>query len=214
MQALLITLAVLAVLALLLLSSAVLTVRLDENFTLYIRYLFIRIRLYPQKEQRAKKKDAGGQTKKEKADKPKKPNPFQRLVEEKGFLEAVGQLCEIAKEAMARLSQLLRHVRICPFRLEITAGGEDAAETALIYGGICAAVYPVLGTLCSLSHVRRFETDIHPDFDGGKSYARLLAKCRLRPVFVILFIIELAFDIYKWKVGKPASATVKEGVQK
>lgn len=214
MQALLIVLAVLALLALLLFSSVVLTVRLDDDFTLYIRYLFVRIRLYPQKEKRAKKEADGGQTKKKKAERPKKPNPFQRIVEEKGFLEAVGQMCEIAKEVMARLRQLLRHARIYPLRLEIAAAGEDAAETALTYGGICAAVYPMLGTLYTLAHVRRFEADIHPDFDGGKSYVRLLAKFRLRPVFAVHFLIGLTFDIYKWKAGKPASPTVKEGVQK
>ena len=211
MQALLITLAVLALLALLLLSSVNLTLRLDQDFTLYVRYLFIRIRLYPQKEKKEKDEGGGKRAKKEKG---KKPNPFRRMAEEEGFLAAVGRICEIAKEMINRLNRLLRRVRISPFQLEIAAAGEDAAETALIYGGVCAAVYPVLGALCSLSRVRRLEAELHPDFDGGKSRVRLFFTCRLRLVFALHFILGLAFDIAKWKAGKPASQTVKEGVHK
>ena len=179
----LVLLILLAVLALLLLSPVVLTCRLDEDFCLTVSYLFLRFRLYPkkEKEKRPKKKAA-----KEAAAKQKKPNPFQRMVDEQGFAGAVGQVCQLVKTMMARLGWLLGHAKAKPFHLEIAVGGEDAAAVALAYG----------------------------DFDGGNSFVKLYTKLRLRPLFAVFFLAGLTLDLVKWKAGQPASQTVKEGAEK
>ena len=207
----LVLLILLAVLALLLLSPVVLTCRLDEDFCLTVSYLFLRFRLYPkkEKEKRPKKKAA-----KEAAAKQKKPNPFQRMVDEQGFAGAVGQVCQLVKTMMARLGWLLGHAKAKPFHLEIAVGGEDAAAVALAYGGVCAAAYPVLGGLWELMRFGGFRTDIHPDFDGGNSFVKLYTKLRLRPLFAVFFLAGLTLDLVKWKAGQPASQTVKEGAEK
>lgn len=216
MQALLIVLAVILLLLILLSLPVTLDVRLEDSCRLTLRWLFLRFSLYPRPEKERKK---AGPEKKEKSKKPaeKKPavsNPLRQIAEEQGFPAAVEEACRLIQLLASRFRRLLTHVRADPFRLEISVGGEDAAETAIAYGGVCAAVYPALGVLWQLIRFGRFTADISPDFSGGKSRVRLRAAFRLSPLTALCFLVGFILDVIKWKAGQPAPATVKEGVQK
>ena len=71
---------------------------------------------------------------------------------------------------------LLKRMRIKRFRLIAVCAGEDAADTAIEYGVLCSAVYPLLGYIetnvksmkntdvrigCDFENEAYFETDIH-----------------------------------------------------
>ena len=206
---------VLGLLALLLLGRASLIVRYDGDLSVVFQYYFLRYTIYPKKENKPKKQDKKGKAKKEQS-REKKQNPFQKLVGEKGFVEAVGEVCRLVKTVLTRFHRLLLHAEADPFYLDLTVAGEDAAATAIAYGGVCAAIYPLLGAAWSIVKVGRFRADIQPDFDDGPSQARLHVRLRLRPLYALHFLCGIIKDYVK---GKSAPAednrkSSKEGAGK
>ena len=208
---------VLALLILLLLGRVSLAIRYDTGLSVTLGWLFFRGTLYPKKKDKGKKKTKRGQAK-ESVRKEMKPDPFRQLVEERGIAAAVGEVCGLMRAVLSRFGRLLSHVKADPLELELTVAGEDAAATAVEYGGVCALVYPLIGAVWSAVRVGRFRADIRPDFDGGQWSARLRVRLRLRPIFALWFVWLGAMDYIKWKSARPAENgiqnSIKEGAGK
>lgn len=63
--------------------------------------------------------------------------------------------------------------------------GEDAAETAVTYGRVCAAAYPAVSILVQAARCKRYEAHIFPDFNEKKTEICLQSRARIRLVFLM-----------------------------
>ncbi|MCQ2471421.1 MAG: DUF2953 domain-containing protein [Clostridia bacterium] len=154
-----------------------------DEFSLYVRWLFVKIHIIPKPEKKKKKKK-----KKKKEEKPKdeeKPEEEEEKEEEKpkekgdnfikvfynnqgvpGMINLIGT---IAKKLKKGLHKIGKAFYIRELWLRINVGEGDSAATAEKYGKICAAVYPSLGYIINCVHAKKCSVKIQPDFLGGKT---------------------------------------------
>ena len=140
----------------------------------------------PQKH--AKKKDAKPNQKPA-----EKPNFFQSLQEKFGFSGAISKLWELFKGIINKFVKLLRRISFKKIELTITVSGEDAAQTAIRYGELSAAVYPVFSLLDTASNVQIKTINLYADFNA--EHAKLNVDFSLHVQARLLFLIILTIGI-------------------
>ncbi len=142
-----------------------------------------RLGLRPKQKKPAEKKQA----------KPKK--------KEKGFLGSLFEQCglfgtiqffaDIGKTLGGTMVRIYRGVKINRLVLHVSVSGEDAADTAIQYGRICAGAFPALSFL--LSHTRGYDPsnpktkdiEIVPDFAGEGIKIYLIGEFTVFPIFIV-----------------------------
>lgn len=165
-----------------------------EDFTL--KAFFAGIKVYELKEKEPQKAHAkqkpverGPQEKKDNAAK----QIFTKLKEKHGFVGTIKVLMSFFKDCLVHIKFLLRHIKFENVRLNLVYGGTDAADTAIKYGEICTAVYPVLTLLDTASNVKLKKIDVKSDFTEQKTEFDFSLKVKTR----IFFLIIAAFRLYK-----------------
>lgn len=165
----------------------------DELF-LSVRYLLVKIRLLPEKPKKAKKPKKKRTAKEaEKKSEAKKENETSKKIKEilrktgiGGFIEIITELAKIAgRGAMG----IVRHIVISRLNIEIRNGGEDAAQTAINYGYISAALYPAVSII--LNNVKKYKracVQIFPDYDSRDT----TVKCRVKLKVKLWWILSAA----------------------
>ena len=124
-------------LCLLLLCPLKLSLWYGEDLTLKIGYGPIRIRILPQKEQPEKIKKEK-KPKKEPPSEEKEATFFQRLKEQHGISGLLRLATEVTKLAASTMKKLFSHVVVYHLRGDIRLSAGDAADTAILYGRVCA----------------------------------------------------------------------------
>lgn len=171
----------------------------DEDFTL--KATFAGIKVYELKTKEAHKKEKKDEKEaddqKDKPEKEKKDNVakqiFTKLKEKYGFVGAIKKLMSFLKECLVHIKFVLKHIKFEKIRLSLVYGSGDAADTAIKYGEICTAVYPVLSLLDSASNVKFKKIDIKSDFKEQKTEFSFSASVKTR----IFFLLVAAFRLYK-----------------
>ena len=145
----------------------------DDELRVRVRVLGIPITLLPS-QPKEEKEPPDKPKKKPAADKPpaeKKPSRVRQLVQEIGdtFKEdgigaTVDYLRQLAALAGKAVGGLLGAITVTRLKLTLLIVGEDAADTAVRYGEICAALYPALTVLERVIRVRRREMRVEPGF--------------------------------------------------
>lgn len=199
----------LILLILLLLSPFKAKLRLEYDkgiFIFRIRYLFFSFKGPGEKKEgekpKRKKKRKPESSKdeddrKEEAEKEKKAdgekNFFQKQISGLTFFDYL----EIVKRFFRKF---VMKIRIEEFKTDIHVGG-DAYETAMTYGRINSALYPLLGFLNNQGVLKKANVTIVPDFLKEKSeyYAHIELSLRL----VHLYIVLLSVGSYFLRRRKP-----------
>lgn len=193
MTALVIILSILAVIVLLLLFSINLYIDYNaDNIKVWAKYLFIKIPVYPPKDKKEKKKKPDKKEKKEpeKKAEEKKENFFVTLTKTKGLNAVVDILSEILRLVKNFSSSVIRHLKMKSIKLDVTAGGEDAADTAVNFGNACSAVYPILGTLSGIiTFIDIPQVNITVDYDKKETAASLYLHLKMRLIFIITIML-------------------------
>lgn len=166
-------------------------IRLDytDSLSVTIRFLFLKFRITPpekektEKEKKPKKKKAKKSA--ESGEKKEKKNFFKTLREEEGFSGALHFLYELAKIIKSAVARTASHLIIRLLDVRLIVASSDAAQTAMLYGETCSAVFPLLSCICSCAKVRRYNADIRPDFLASKPSAEIAVEVSLRPIFVV-----------------------------
>ncbi len=153
---------------------------------LFLRYLFIKIRLVPPKEKKNKPPQQEKEQKKpEEKKKKKEKSPFKILYEKQGL----DGLLNIAKEAAAIVtntsSGILRHTVIGKLKIDLVIVGDDAADTALKYGYACTGIYPAVSVIDSNMKLKRKEIDIAAGFNEPEMKIFVESKASIRPLFLL-----------------------------
>lgn len=202
-------------LAIILLIVAVLSIRItvtadfDRKFKAELKYLFLKIPLYPrpEKEKKPKKEKKPEEPKKSKEEKPKeekvkdpnKQNPFVKFIKDQGFDGVLNLVSDIGSILTGMFGSIFKHVIFNKLYLKLTVAKNDAAETAIAYGKTCETVFPVMGYICSHMKVQKYDVEVNPDFLGYMNEAEFHVQVSFRPIFLtnaaIAMVFKLAFKL-------------------
>lgn len=141
----------------------------------------------PKKKKRKKEPEVSH--KKEPENKSQKSAGFGAKMKEIAKYQGISGLLSLLKDlagiAGGVLKNLWSHVVVKKFDLLLKVGGEDAAETAILYGRLCGVVYPAAGTILQGCKCRKYGITVQPDFDRKETAAQFSFCGRILLVFVI-----------------------------
>lgn len=183
-------LGLLALLVLLLVVPVRLRVRYDTALAATLWVLFVPIRLLPKNETQNTEQQADKPQPKAEKPKPKKKSLKETLKESlsfeqhaadlkrNGVVAAALWLKEIADRVLTATDRVLNAVTVTRLFARADIAQDDAAQTALTYGRVCATVFPALGLIESKLTVKRQDVQITPAFCAEQT--RFCFDTRLR----------------------------------
>lgn len=122
-----------------------------------------------------------------------------------GLLETIGSVFSAVKNLFSRISGLIKKGVFRKFDLRVTVGDSDAADAALRYGTICAAVYPLLTLLDSSMKFRSRNVDIRCDYTQETTAAQFDGQLYYRPCHILGFAFGLIWRYLKQVLKKEGS---------
>lgn len=178
MTALIVILSIALLIALLLSTKVLLHIRYEESLTVYLRVLFVKIRLYPSEKEKKKyphsmskrkaQKIKDSLKKKQKGEPKKKKKRKSKEKEPKEAPDLISILSIITSFVKSFLRLFAGSVRIRSSRLHIVVAAEEAADTAIAYGTLTQAVnllFPMLDGIKTFKHLPRGkELSVRADF--------------------------------------------------
>ena len=126
----------------------------------------------------------------------KEPNVFEKLKQKFGFTEAIKILFSFAKLVFTHNKKYLRHIKINKVILNLSVAGSDAAQTAIEYGMVCSAVYPVLSLVSSVTDIKYKQINVSADFNSDNSKFDFKLNLELSLLFLLIIAFK-AFEDYK-----------------
>lgn len=171
-------LGILVLIVLLLAVPVRLRVKYADELAVRLWVLFVPIKLLPQKEKPEKppkkKESKPKQEKKEPAKKEKEKNKKEkdfldlkrhaRELKQNGVAAAVAWLKEVVALILKTADRLLHSITVTKLVARVDVAGEDAAQTALTYGKLCAGVFPALAVVESKLKVKKQDVVLAPAF--------------------------------------------------
>ena len=130
---------------------------------------------------------------------------FGALKEQRGLFGAIQFFAEAGKALGGAVAKIYRGVRIDRLVLHAAISGEDAADTAVKYGRICAGVFPALSFLLGSTRgydpasPRTKDIEIVPDFAGEGIKLYFIGEFTLFP---ILMVGHLLWAVIKFAVSQ------------
>ncbi|MBE6851081.1 MAG: DUF2953 domain-containing protein [Ruminococcus sp.] len=221
---LIILLVLLLILAIIMVSRIVLAVEFwNGEFRYAVRYFGIQVYPFkkekepdPEEEERKAEEKARKKEEKEaerKAQKEaEKAERKKRLLAEKiqCALQKIAERSDLIGDILSAipgpLQKLLRSVTLGNLETDFLIGGEDAADTALLYGKIQIAVQNVLAFLGKYIHVKRKKVRIACDFTADES--RWNIRCKVKVRIGTAVAAALWFLWKYWRAGKNADKTI------
>ena len=100
---------------------------------------------------------------KKKKEKPKKEMP---KITARAVLDSLPELWRILKKG---LRMTFHRVRVAPMDISAVIGGDDPADTALLYGRLSAAMYTAMPMLQELVHMPDPHIHLEPELQGGET---------------------------------------------
>lgn len=152
-----------------------------ESFVLYVRWLFIKIYIYPPADKKKKKKDKKKKDKdkdeekeddkKDEEEKPKEKgdNFIKVFYNNQGVSGILNLIATIAGKLRKGLHKMGKSFYIKKLWLRINVADGDSANTAIKYGKICSAVYPSMGYIIDCVNSKNCSVKVQPDFLGNKT---------------------------------------------
>ncbi len=194
----------------------------SESATVYLKILFIKIKLVPSERKKIKLKDYESKkfkkrTEKEKlkelkkqqkkaeatAKKKKKKEAAKEKAKEnpkpkKSPSEIIDLVGLVAKLVGTFFTRFAKRLRLDLTKIHITLGGEDAASTAISYGVVCQSVEYLVAALDKITNIKP-STDrdikVYANFLSDKTEVdiKLAASLKVWHVFDMLFSVALKF---------------------
>ncbi len=121
-------------------------------------------------------------------------------LEKKGLQQMLEDLGTAVGQLFGRIGKLFCRGVFHKFTLRITVGDEDAADCAINYGRICAAVYPTITLLDSAFTFRQRSVDIRCDFSQENTQLFYEGLLRYRPWNFVCFLGGLVINYLKRSV--------------
>lgn len=202
MTALFIILGIIVFILLLLFLPISVFLSVKDDFKVIVKFSGIKVfdSSKPKKEKKEKTKpqDTENETQKEQKKENKLVNTFKNKKEESGIVGAVRYFGEIAKIILGKLVWFLKKLKFDHIRLNLSVSSEDAADTAIMYGTICTALYPILSLITSNASVKYKEINISADFNKTAIILDLSFCVKLRLIYALVALIKGYFEYRKF----------------
>lgn len=168
----------------LLLCPVVVYVDYDAEPTVKVRFLLVKVTLYPRPE---KEKPAGQEKTEDRKKNEENPakSKIKGILEQKGLSGFLEILREFASATSDTAKKGISHLVIDRLFLDLTVSDPDAAQTAILYGEVCAAVYTPMGILLNKLKCRQYHLNIVPDFQKKKCEIRFSLKAHILLLFLV-----------------------------
>ena len=173
----------------------------SERFVIKVRYGGIKVfdSGKPEKEKAAKpKKEKKGGAEKG-AGKPEKQNFISRIFKEKGKIEGVKFCFAVIKSALSKTIWVIRRIKIKKLFLSITVSSDDAANTAVVYGAVCAAVFPVIALIKENTKIGVERISVLTDFDKLSPEINAAASLKTRLIYAVIAAVSMLFSYVRIK---------------
>lgn len=186
----------------------------NENTSVRLKWLFLNLPIYPiTKKEKKPKKEKKDNEEDENKEEPQEESQdeSQKNKEKNGdsFIkvlfnaEGIDGILAILKKVLSYTKSffggMLRAFIIDEFYLDVCCTRSDAASTAIYYGEVCSAVFPLLGSLISKYRVKKYDINIYPDFIARFSDASFVAALHFRPIrfigLTIAYVFKLLFGV-------------------
>lgn len=187
--------AVLLLLALLLFLPLCLEIRYSDRLCIIIR--FAGIKLYDSTKNKKTGNTEGPDDKS--VVKKQTQGTLHRLSEKLGFGGAVSELFVFLKTVLSKIRHSLKHVKINRLVLDISVATENAAKTAVTYGTVCTAVYPVIALLEDCTTVKFKQVSLRADFNAAKPFFSGSGTVSLAPIHIIIAAVAVFNEYKKFK---------------
>lgn len=112
----------------------------------------------------------------------------------------LSDLTRIVTTAGGLMRLVFRVIRIREVKLVLPVHSEDAAQTAIQYGQVQAALGGVFGTLQNFLDIRLKQVDIIPDFAGTFKYRRFFYCKIMATPFIIM--VAAAYAFFRLRAGR------------
>jgi hypothetical protein len=176
---------ILAILFLLLVCPVSLTARYECELEAKIKYLFFNYKIdFSKDEIIAETKE----TVKEEAKKVKNDDTIEKIrdiIKQKGLSGFLNIIKEFASIATGAAKKLFSHMVIDNISTDIAVANGDAAETAILYGNVCAVVYTSVSILVNNMKCKDYHINIVPDFQSSQSRIRFQFKAHIMLLFLV-----------------------------
>ena len=166
-----------------------------EDFTLFVKYLFVKINLTATTDKSKKEKT----TKEEKTKDEKKENTVLKKIKEihktrgtKGFLNMLKKLIsDISHETY----DIIKGIKIKYIDIYFVAGGEDASACAMQYGTACEIIYP----FASLIRLRckKVSASVDINYKLEKPSVNASGEISIVPLFVLGNTLQMIFKVIR-----------------
>ncbi len=113
--------------------------------------------------------------------------------ETQGISESVNKVVSVFSLLFGQIVWLLRKIRVQKFRVLAICGGADAADAAMEYGLVCAAIYPLVGYVETNLNTKTNATDIQIGCDfENEAYFETDFTVKLRLIHIIRAVLKSA----------------------
>ncbi len=100
------------------------------------------------------------------------------------------------------VGKLMNSLVIDELYIDVKCNKNDAAQTAIYYGEVCSALFPMLGALVTKYKVRKYDINVYPDFLARHSSASFAVSMHLYPIHLIGITSGLLFNmLFKVLIG-------------
>lgn len=127
---------------------------------------------------------------------------FKRAVADKGLLATVSDVTASVRDLLSRIGRLVKKSVFKRFDLRVTVGDSDAADAAMHYGTVCAAVYPLLTLLDGAMKFKKRTVDIRCNFEQDDITAAFDGQLNYRPIHIVGFLLGLFGRYIRQRVRK------------
>lgn len=179
-------------------------IKYEDELTVYLRVLFVKIKLFPQNDKgfNAKKYD---KKQKKNQDKPSvKLKEKSEADKEKAELsETISIITDTVKVFFKTFSKHL-HVKLA--KIHIIVATPDAAKTAILYGavsGAAACLLDLLDEITNLDKVKNSSIVIEPDFVAQKSDVRINITLYMSILGALITLVKTLLKYINLKHIKP-----------
>lgn len=129
--------------------------------------------------------------------KDKKEGFFKKIYNQKGFSGTIRYFASLLGIILKKLWWVIKHFKFRHFYLDLTVANNDSANTALEYGGVCCAVYPVLSLLESTANVKLKQININADFDRTEPQFQISFSVTTRLIYWLIAAISILIEYLK-----------------
>lgn len=178
-------------LGLILLLPVSVNLKYDGELSFKVKFAGIKVFEPREKQNKSDEKEQPAEKKKEKDSQLK--STFKILKVKYGFIGAVKEIISFIKDCLNHLGYLLRTMKFKKICLDLSVAGSDAAQTAIQYGEVCSAVYPVLSFFQSKANVKYKQINVRGEFENPKGNFTFKMVVNLQIVFLLI----ATFKIYK-----------------